>query len=94
MQFPEKLFMNLRELAAWLGIDPKTVRRKVSEGKLPRGKPLTASGQPVWSRDSAAVAAWMLANQELFEIDVKTAFCGKVRESAGKRGNPQEPEKQ
>lgn len=73
LQYPDKLFINLRELAAWLNVNPKTVRRKVSEGKLPRGKPLTPNGPPVWGRDSAAVAAWMLENPELFEIDVKTA---------------------
>lgn len=94
MEFPEKRFLSLTELAAWLGLNQKTVRRKIREGKIPGGKPVTDGGQPLWTRQAAGVAAWILAHSDQFSTPpVKSGKHGKTRETPALDGNLRDVEK-
>lgn len=53
---PDKEWLTLPEMAKWLGIGAKTVRRMLSDGEIPPGVPM-GRGRAMWSwRDAVAIS--------------------------------------
>lgn len=55
---PEKDNLTLEEVAVYLTVESRTIRRLIAEGKFPRGIPIS-KGKVVWSAlDVAVYRAW------------------------------------
>jgi hypothetical protein len=67
---PDREYLDSDELARWLDIDVKTLRKYVREKVMPSGKPRLGGKQRVWTREVAAVCKWIVDNLDRFNGEV------------------------
>jgi len=69
---PSEPYLTQAEMANWLGIDEKTLRKYIRRGKLLSGKPrLPGAKQHFWSQEVAALNKKLIDNLDRLEGNVQ-----------------------
>ena len=64
---PASDYLTLSELAVWLGLDRKTVRKHIQAGNIPQGKVRAGGTRLYWGQVEAAIAKWNMDNLDRYE---------------------------